>query len=120
MIFKSSIDNSEIIFFNGIVPDSCDINILNKIVDFRKDSLRFPTYTWTNDRLNSLSKDCLDKTDSISLLCFGADSADLFVIKNYMDKENKMYSMRKYYRIRFSSDTLKNITPHLKTSKDKY
>jgi len=119
-LLKSKFENGVEVFSHGIVPDTCDIKLINTFVDFREDSLRFPKYSWVLDKIQLQSTACQASFDSINIITFGLDSADLFVIKNFTNKELERYSIRKYYRFRFSQDTLSNISPNLITSKDKY
>ncbi|HLO59220.1 MAG TPA: hypothetical protein VK179_10790 [Bacteroidales bacterium] len=120
MIFKQGIDTGVTSFYNGIVPDSCDILLLNDVVDFRKINNTFPSNTWTVERVQMQSKECQSTYDSINVITFGKDSADIFLIKQFNNIDIKFSKMRKYYRLRFANDTLTSITPNLITSKDKY
>jgi len=120
MIFKQGIDTAVTAFYNGIVPDSCDILLLNDVVDFRKNNNSFPSNTWMKERVQMKSNECQATYDSINVITFGNDSADLFLIKQFNNIDTKYSKMRKYYRLRFANDTLTNISPNLITSKDKY
>jgi hypothetical protein len=120
LLFRPGIDKAVDTLSHGFVPDSCDINLIYSIVEFRTDSLRFPTYSWTIDRVQLQTNECQASFDSINVFSFGLDSLDIFLIKNYINMENERYSMRKYYRLRFTKDSLNSITPYLITSKDKY
>lgn len=120
MIFKQRIDNSVIKIFNVIVPDSCDILLLNDVIDFRKNNNIFPSNIWTRERIQKQSKECQSTYDSINVISFGVDSMDLFLIKRCIYSDSKPSTIQKYFRMRFANDTLTSITPNLITSKDKY
>jgi hypothetical protein len=119
-LLKSGIENGMEVYAHGIVPDTCDFKLITAFVDFREDSLIFPKYSWVVDKIQLQSTACQASFDSVNIVTFGVDSADLFVIKNFTNKKNERYSLRKYYRFRFSQDTLSSISPNLITTKDKY
>jgi hypothetical protein len=120
LIFKPGIDKAVDLIFHGIIPDTCDLFLINNVANYRRDSMKFPNYASVVQMKQTQSIKCQESFDSLNVFAYGLDSVDIFMIKIFENTENEQYSMLKYYRLRFKNDSLENITPHIITTKDKY
>jgi hypothetical protein len=95
-------------FFHVVIPDTCDLHLIEYIADYRKANMEIHDFAIVSRMHYLLDYQCQESYDSINIIPYGVDSVDLWVIKN-LRVQDKNALIPKYYRIVFDSDTTKNI-----------
>lgn len=107
--FRGSLDNAYRSFAVAIIPDTCDIYLIEEIRTFRTENHRFPDNQEINLQKEKLNMACQKSIDSIGSFSYNKDSMDFVFQKNLNDSNLIMNSMIKCYRLIFADDTLKEV-----------
>lgn len=107
--FRESFDNAHRTFAVAIIPDTCDIFLVEEISTFRIDSQKFPNNQDIERLKEKLNLACRNSIDSIGSMAYNKDSMDFVFQKNLNDSNLIMNSMIKCYRLIFADDTLKEV-----------
>jgi hypothetical protein len=109
-IISKSLDKPMDALAKIIIPDTCEIQLINYIGKYRKDSLRSPDTYEVLTIIKSQSQLFQEKFGSITSYPYGKDSMDLSLgIKESSYGDD--FLSRRNYRILFNHDTIKKIIP---------
>jgi len=107
-ILSKPIDRGVETFFKAIVPDTCEIQLIEKIAIFRKDSLKIPDQNNILLMRNLQSQKCQESYEYIRIIPISSDSVDLIIAKKtYFQKSTGLTT--KKYSIVFQNDSIKEI-----------
>jgi len=104
-IFQPPIDNASKIYAIALIPDTCEMSLIERIRTFRIYNQKFPN----NQDIEKLNQPCQKSINSIESFSYNKDSMDFVFQKSINDSTLKIRSMRKCYRLIFVDDTLKEL-----------
>jgi hypothetical protein len=107
--YRKTIDNASRTFLIALIPDSCDMYLINEIKTFRIDNLKYPDNVDIEKLREKLNPPCQRSFSSIEDLVYNRDSIDFVFQKNFSDSTLKIKSMLKCYGVIFADDTLKEL-----------
>jgi len=104
--FETSLETGLNTAFNSIFPDSCDIVILDQIVEYRKIESSLPDSFTVMGFQSELSPYCKDGIRNIHSIRYGIDSLDIEIKKIFKDSTISSSGVTKEFRLIFEEDTL--------------
>ncbi|HCI55299.1 MAG TPA: hypothetical protein DFI01_05155 [Bacteroidales bacterium] len=103
-----SFDQTMDTFAKVIIPDTCELQLINYIGKYRSDSLRIPNSSDIVSIIKSQNELFQEKFDLINSYQYGTDSMDLYIGIKESSHGNDFLS-RRNYRIVFKNDTIERI-----------
>jgi hypothetical protein len=103
---QQSVNRAGNLAFSLIIPDSCDVYLIESIKKYRIENYKYPDKPYIQ---NEIDKSCSKNFNSIEVLAYKNDSMDLALQKVLNDSISEFKTMMKYYRLVYISDSLTEV-----------